>query len=900
MSYTPGPFVHPSWHEIVPPICSLTHPNQIHPYSNQFDLHSRPHLTSPPLPLTPPDTVDEFRPFKNGNSSKNPSPPLFDEPGPRRGNGIKKQGLDRFATSYTPQWLAQLLPPTNYFYLPPTLSCPPTDYASDIFPPKLLAEPLPIAQQCPSILSDLPSRASVRPFQSDIASSDPTYYSRHFSELLSLHLSALMKDCQRSRLSCTVIQPFLIAGLQDTYRIYVPGIREDSPRLNIGDRMIIRGLYQQMQLASHSVIEAEVVGLEKAKSWVYVRSPHLIGLDGEQAELKKDHVQYSENESNGSIVGIRCQISFLLNVKPVCDMQDAVRTLGILQGVGFGIVQRWLFPEIHHAQSETSDRTRPEIGWIDSGLNDEQKNAISEITTREHRVPYLISGPPGTGKTKTVVEAALQILLNHPDSYILICAPSNSAADTLARRLCLPSHADSITNTRPIIEPGSVLRLNHPSRTFAEVPGEILPFCYVNPASNNSNTFGIPAFAQLMQYRVIICTCLDAGILVTANATNITMMKAESEMMETFHRVSKSGRTRDVIPHWTHLLIDEAAQASEPETAIPISVVIPYPLPNGFRSIDPTVVLCGDTQQLGPIISSLEARDGELEVSLLERLFQREVYASHSNARSHQISRNDHPLSGWLAPFTNLVQNYRSIAPILMIPAAMFYDDTLIPVARDVELLRWRGLPNPKIPILFHGCEGEENWIDESWYNSSEVNAVAGLVKSLLESNLRIRQNDIAVITPWREQVWRVRAKLRSRGYHGVDVGNVETYQGAEFRVTIISCVRSRERFLNDDRKANMGLFNERKRFNVAITRAKELLIVVGNANLLRRDPYWNGFLQIMLRNNLYTGAELDLEMTGAYISRLESTMHHDEDHDPEQAVLRLAGAMARETLRDD
>ena len=59
-------------------------------------------------------------------------------------------------------------------------------------------------------------------------------------------------------------------------------------------------------------------------------------------------------------------------------------------------------------------------------------------------------------------------------------------------------------------------------------------------------------------------------------------------------------------------------------------------------------------------------------------------------------------------------------------------------------------------------------------------------------------------------------------------------------------------------------------RMNVAITRAKELLIVVGNANLLKGDPYWNGFLQIMLRNNLYRGPELKLEMTGAYISHIE------------------------------
>nr|XP_019000047.1 uncharacterized protein I203_07582 [Kwoniella mangroviensis CBS 8507]OCF63508.1 hypothetical protein I203_07582 [Kwoniella mangroviensis CBS 8507] len=532
--------------------------------------------------------------------------------------------------------------------------------------------------------------------------------------------------------------------------------------------------------------------------------------------------------------------------------------------------------------------------------NYDQQSAITAIVSRDHKVPYLISGPPGVGKTKTLVEAALQILTTHPDSTILICAPSNSAADTLARRLCVPAASSA---SRPYVGPGTVLRLNLPSRTFAEVPDEILPFCYITPTPTGTSTFGIPSFAELMKFRAVICTCQDASILVTANATNIAMMKAESEMMDTFHRVSDSSVTRHVHPHWTHLMIDEAAQSSEPETLLPLSVVVPYPLPQGYRSVDPVVVLCGDIHQLGPVISSPEARDGELDVSLLERLSQQEVYASHSNARKNQKIANGACPSDWEGPFTNLIQNYRSIAPILMIPAALFYEDTLIPSARDVELLKWQGFPNPRIPILFHGCEGEENWIDEvsiSWYNSSEIEYINDLVQSLIETVVGLKQKEIAVITPWREQVWRIRSKLRSNNLHAVDVGNVETYQGAEFRVTIISCVRSRSRFLDEDRRMNMGLFNERKRFNVAITRAKEILIVVGNGNLLKRDPYWNGFLQIMLRNNLYRGPDLGLETTGAFISRLESTIHRNEEHDPEEAVLRLAGALARETLRDD
>lgn len=84
-------------------------------------------------------------------------------------------------------------------------------------------------------------------------------------------------------------------------------------------------------------------------------------------------------------------------------------------------------------------------------------------------VPYLILGPPGTGKTKTVVEAVLQILRSQPSACVLLCAPSNPATDTLAMRL----------KESGMIEPKDMLRLNDNNRTFAEVPTELLPYSCV-------------------------------------------------------------------------------------------------------------------------------------------------------------------------------------------------------------------------------------------------------------------------------------------------------------------------------------------------------------------------------------------------------------------------------------
>jgi superfamily I DNA and/or RNA helicase len=198
---------------------------------------------------------------------------------------------------------------------------------------------------------------------------------------------------------------------------------------------------------------------------------------------------------------------------------------------------------------------------------------------------------------------------------------------------------------------------------------------------------------------------------------------------------------------------------------------------------------------------------------------------------------------------------------ILMAPSGLFYDNSLVPAAKNVQLIKWSGLSNPSVPILFKGCETEDMTVDEgaSWYNEGEINEVVDTILSLQYDRPDIQAKEIAVITPWREQVWRVRARLRSLGLHGVDVGHVESYQGAEFKVTILSCVRSRTRFIAQDRHAGVGFYDSPKRFNVAITRAKELLVIIGNANLLKGDAHWRGLLEVMQRHNLYVGPELRL-----------------------------------------
>jgi len=152
------------------------------------------------------------------------------------------------------------------------------------------------------------------------------------------------------------------------------------------------------------------------------------------------------------------------------------------------LARRWLFPKQDDISKEPSETWGEPIQWVDENLNEEQKvslphlyparktrpdqssvslvlstprleqTAVATIASKVSRVPYLISGPFGTGKTKSVVEAVLQILRCQPDATVLLAAPSNSAADTLALRL------------RKTLRPPDMLRLNDRERTFAEVP----------------------------------------------------------------------------------------------------------------------------------------------------------------------------------------------------------------------------------------------------------------------------------------------------------------------------------------------------------------------------------------------------------------------------------------------
>eukprot|EP00092_Neocalanus_flemingeri_P029315 GFUD01031827.1.p2 GENE.GFUD01031827.1~~GFUD01031827.1.p2 ORF type:complete len:163 (+),score=57.21 GFUD01031827.1:407-895(+) len=145
----------------------------------------------------------------------------------------------------------------------------------------------------------------------------------------------------------------------------------------------------------------------------------------------------------------------------------------------------------------------------------------------------------------------------------------------------------------------------------------------------------------------------------------------------------------------------------------------------------------------------------------------------------------------------------------------------------------------------------------------------------------KVKEEEIGVITPYRRQVQKIRGRLEQRGITGVMVGTTEEFQGQERRIIILSTVRSTPKYLNIDSQYRLGFLADSKRFNVAITRAQALLIVVGNPHILSQDRDWRKLLDYARTLGCYTGCvypEQTEEEVGQVESRLTKLMMDQTD----------------------
>eukprot|EP00520_Triparma_pacifica_P001946 CAMPEP_0118670758 /NCGR_PEP_ID=MMETSP0785-20121206/21634_1 /TAXON_ID=91992 /ORGANISM="Bolidomonas pacifica, Strain CCMP 1866" /LENGTH=289 /DNA_ID=CAMNT_0006565587 /DNA_START=234 /DNA_END=1100 /DNA_ORIENTATION=- len=213
----------------------------------------------------------------------------------------------------------------------------------------------------------------------------------------------------------------------------------------------------------------------------------------------------------------------------------------------------------------------------------------------------------------------------------------------------------------------------------------------------------------------------------------------------------------------------------------------------------------------------------------------------------------------------HLTNNYRSHESILAVSSALFYQSKLRPMADDAKknrAIEWEELEGRRFPLLFFdSSEGEHlSQIDNpSFFNRHEIEVCVSFVKRLMASpKLELNYSDIAIITPFRAQVLRLRNELRKAGAGGVGVGQIEDYQGGEKPIVIVSTVltETEARWQGENGDSSLGFMRDAKKFNVALSRAESLCLFIGKIDFLLESDnnYFAALVKHCEANNAIAG----------------------------------------------
>lgn len=424
--------------------------------------------------------------------------------------------------------------------------------------------------------------------------------------------------------------------------------------------------------------------------------------------------------------------------------------------------------------------------------NPEQMQAVRQIALSPRlKAPYIVFGPPGTGKTSTIVEAIYQLYINRPETHILVLSGSNTACDEVALRLLRAIAKAPQSQPRPLTRIFSA----NCDRRIDNIDDLLLEY------SNMYTVHFYPAVQAVHQYRIVICTLSLAGKLSTGGfaANNV----------------------------YTHVFVDEAAASTEAEVLMGITCTLSPTL---------NLILSGDHKQLGPVLQSQRANEWGLGLTLFERLLQRKCYQVEEDG-SYNASVQ-----------TRLIRNFRSHPEIVSLYNNMYYEGHLrteAPMEIVCRFHNWFYLPNATFPIMFHSVFGTtmNTKSSVSLCNNKEIDVVMDYVKDLMYFGLngeKLLQTDIGIISPYKNQYQRIQEQLNMRNWSQIDCGSVELFQGKEKHVIIVSFVRSFT--------PKLGFLNNERRLNVLLSRPISLLILIGNPRTLSQNSDFQHIIE-MCRN---------------------------------------------------
>ena len=438
-------------------------------------------------------------------------------------------------------------------------------------------------------------------------------------------------------------------------------------------------------------------------------------------------------------------------------------------------------------------------------LNPTQEAAVNRVLCA--RDVAIVHGPPGTGKTTTLVEAIYETL--HREPQVLVCAQSNTAVDWISERL---------------VDRGlSVLRIGNPTR----VDDKMLSFTYERRFESH------PAYPELWAIRRELRALQGrarrpdyAGREALRNRLSRLRDRAtalevqiNADLFDSAHVIASTlvGANHRLLHgrRFGTLFIDEAAQALEAACWIAI------------RRAD-RVVLAGDHQQLPPTIKCPEAARSGLERTLMQRLAQTKPEA-----------------------VSLLRVQYRMNEAIMQFSSRRFYNGML----QADPSVRHRGILDLDTPIDWidtTGLDFKEQFVGDTFgrINRDEadllIRHLEAYVARIGTDRIRDERIDFGIISPYRAQVQYLRGRIRQsavlRPVRDLLTANtVDGFQGQERDVIFISLVRA-----ND--QGQIGFLGDLRRMNVAITRARMKLVILGEAATLARHPFYADLLAYIRR----------------------------------------------------
>ena len=427
-------------------------------------------------------------------------------------------------------------------------------------------------------------------------------------------------------------------------------------------------------------------------------------------------------------------------------------------------------------------------------LNSTQEEAVNKVMHAKDVA--IVHGPPGTGKTTTLVEAIYETL--HRENQVLVCAQSNMAVDWISEKLM----------DRGV----PVLRIGNPTR----VNDKMLSFTYERRFENH------PDYPQLWSIRKAIRDLYSQNrkganrenLRQKINSLKDRATEIEIRINEALFSearviactlVSSANRILMGMKFGT-LFIDEAAQALEAACWIAI------------RKAD-RVILAGDHCQLPPTIKCIEAMRGGLDETLMQKIVRNQPEA-----------------------VSLLKIQYRMNDEIMRFSSNWFYHGEL----NSASEVKYRSILDFDTPIVWINTEGmdcNEEFVGESFgrINKQEANlSIEELKKYILKigkERLLEERIDFGLISPYKAQVQYLRQLIRKDAFfkpfrHLITINTVDGFQGQERDVILISLVRA-----NED--GQIGFLNDLRRMNVAITRARMKLIIMGDASTLTKHPFY-------------------------------------------------------------